>query len=60
MNDVIIKNISILIRLIIAIVKSTIQIADKIKPDITTILYIENAHAFGTLFWYQAHRFNLL
>ena len=57
MNDVIIKNISMPIILIIAIVKSTTQIADRIKPDITTILYIENAHAFGTLFWYQAHRF---
>ena len=43
--------------LIIAIVKRTMQIADKIKPDITTNLYIKNAHAFGTLFRYMAHRF---
>ena len=42
MNDVIIKNISMPIILIIAIVKSTTQIADRIKPDITTILYIKN------------------
>jgi hypothetical protein len=41
MNDVIIKNISILIRLIIAIVKSTTQIADIINPEITTNLYIK-------------------
>lgn len=33
------------------------QIADKIKPEITTNLYIRNAHAFGTFKWYQAHRF---